>query len=71
MPCGRSPRLRHSIQGGVKWITRERPKIGAAQGLIVAWGGYRQSVAKEASRLFFEIRLWDSGDLVRMIETPL
>jgi restriction system protein len=42
--------------------------FGAAQGLIVAWGGYRQSVAKEATRLFFEIRLWDSGDLVRMIQ---
>lgn len=42
--------------------------FGSEQGLIVAWGGYRQSVAREAARLFFEIRLWDSDDLVRMLQ---
>jgi len=71
------PRLAVQVKSGdgpidVK-ILRELQGVmknfGAAQGLIVAWGGYRQSVAKEASRLFFEIRLWDSGDLVRMIQT--
>jgi restriction system protein len=43
--------------------------FGAEQGLIVAWGGYTNAVLKEAARLFFEIRLWDSGDLVEMVQT--
>jgi len=38
--------------------------FGAEQGLLVAWGGFKQSVHLEARRLFFEIRLWDAGDLV-------
>jgi restriction system protein len=41
--------------------------FGADHGLIVAWGGYRQSVPKEADRHFFDIRLWDADDLIRMI----
>lgn len=41
--------------------------FGAEHGLIVAWSGYKQSVPKEAARLFFEIRLWDADDLVQMI----
>lgn len=36
----------------------------ADQGLLIAWGGFRQSVLNEARRRFFEIRLWDAGDLV-------
>ena len=42
--------------------------FGADQGLFVSWGGYRGSVMKEAARLFFEIRLWDSGDLVEILQ---
>lgn len=42
--------------------------FGAEQGLIVAWGGYTSPVLKEAARLFFEIRLWDSDDLVEMVQ---
>jgi restriction system protein len=42
--------------------------FGADQGLFVSWGGYRGSVTKEAARLFFEIRLWDSGDLVQTLQ---
>jgi restriction system protein len=38
--------------------------FGADQGLFVSWGGFRQSVFGEARRLFFEVRLWDAGDLV-------
>jgi restriction system protein len=40
---------------------------GAEQGLLVAWGGFKKSVTSEAGRLFFEIRLWDSGDLVDVL----
>jgi restriction system protein len=38
--------------------------FGAELGLIVAWGGYRGTVEKEAARQFFKIRLWDAKDLV-------
>lgn len=38
--------------------------FGAQHGLLVAWGGYKSSVANEARRLFFDIRLWDAGDIV-------
>lgn len=40
----------------------------AQHGLFVAWGGYNKSAAKEAARLFFEIRLWDADDVVRMVQ---
>ena len=39
----------------------------AGQGLLVAWGGFNQAVLKEARQSFFQIRLWDSGDLVKAI----
>lgn len=35
----------------------------AQHGLLVSWGGFRESVYREARRLFFQIRLWDGGDL--------
>lgn len=38
--------------------------FGAQQGLLVSWGGFKTSVLNEARQLFFEIRLWDAGDLV-------
>jgi len=39
----------------------------ADQGLLVSWGGFKQSVLNESRRRFFEIRLWDAGDLVNAI----
>lgn len=42
--------------------------FGADLGLIVAWGGYRGTVEKEAARQFFKIRLWDSNDLVSTLQ---
>lgn len=41
--------------------------FGAEGGLLVSWAGFRQSVYAEAGRLFFQIRLWDSGDVVRAL----
>jgi len=41
--------------------------FGADRGLLVCWGGFRSSVLSEARRLFFDIRLWDAGDLVNAI----
>jgi len=43
------------------------PNFGAEQGLLVSWGGFKESVYKEARRLFFQIRLWDAGDLVQAL----
>jgi restriction system protein len=39
----------------------------ADQGLLVSWGGFKKSVLSESRRRFFEIRLWDAGDLVNAI----
>lgn len=38
--------------------------FGAEYGLLVGWGGFRQSLEAEGKRLFFKIRLWDSSDLL-------
>ncbi len=39
----------------------------AEQGLLVSWGGFKGSVLQEARQSFFQIRLWDSGDLLKAI----
>ena len=38
--------------------------FGADQGLLVAWGGFKRTVIAEARRAYFEIRLWDAGNLL-------
>lgn len=48
------------LQGSMK-------NFGAQQGLLVSWGGFKNSVYTEARRLFFEVRLWDADDLVRAL----
>jgi len=42
--------------------------FSADLGLIVAWGGYKSTVEKEATRQFFKIRLWDADNLVQMVQ---
>jgi restriction system protein len=39
----------------------------ASQGLFVSWGGFKSSVDKEFSRLYFEIRCWGPDQLLREI----
>ena len=41
--------------------------FGAKQGLFVSRGGFNRDVRKEARQSFFQIRLWDSGDLLNAI----
>ena len=41
--------------------------FGADQGLLVAWGGFKDTVRSEAKNQFFSIRLWDSGQLIRSV----
>ncbi|MCP8938517.1 restriction endonuclease [Alsobacter sp. SYSU M60028] len=43
-------------------------QFSAEQGLLVAWGGVTKALAKEAQRLFFEIRIWDAGEVVRAVQ---
>ncbi len=44
------------------------PRFGADHGLIVSWSGFKDSVVREARQLLFEVRLWDSGDLVAALQ---
>jgi restriction system protein len=44
------------------------PRFGAQHGLIVSWPGFKESVIREARQLFFEVRLWDAGDLVTALQ---
>lgn len=36
-------------------------------GLLVSWGGFKDTVYNEARAQFFRIRLWDSDDIIRAI----
>jgi restriction system protein len=38
--------------------------VQADQGLLVSWGGFKQSVYKEIATQFFRVRLWDQDDLI-------
>ena len=38
--------------------------VEADQGLLVCWGGFKQTVRDELPRLFFKVRLWDQDDLI-------
>jgi restriction system protein len=43
------------------------PTFGADQGLLVSWGGFRNSVYQEARQKYFQIRLWDAGEMVESL----
>jgi len=38
--------------------------VGADQGLLVCWGGFKKTLLQELPRLFFKVRLWDQNDLI-------
>ena len=38
--------------------------VGADQGLLVCWGGFKKTVLHEVPRLFFKVRMRDQNDLV-------
>ncbi len=38
--------------------------VHADQGLLVSWGGFKNSVMKELPRQFFRVRMWDQKDLI-------
>lgn len=39
-------------------------KFGADQGLLVSWSGFNRAALEEGRRSFFEIRFWDSMNLI-------
>ena len=41
--------------------------VQADQGLLVAWGGFKSSIDKEAQTQFFRVRLWDQDDLIEQL----
>jgi restriction system protein len=71
-----SPRLVVQVKSGSSPVNvnvfRELSGVmdtfGAESGLIVAWGGYRGAVEKEAARQYFKIRLLDADNLVQMVQ---
>jgi restriction system protein len=38
--------------------------VGADQGLLVSWGGFKSTVEREVPRHFFKVRLWDQKTLL-------
>jgi restriction system protein len=38
--------------------------VGADQGLLVCWGGFKPTIHKVAPQNFFKVRLWDQNDLI-------
>lgn len=54
--------------GVVRELQGVMPRFGADQGLVVSWGGFKDSVLREARQLYFQVRLWDAGDLVSALQ---
>ena len=38
--------------------------FNAERGLLVSWGGFKQTIEKERASQFFRVRLWDRDDLL-------
>jgi restriction system protein len=65
------PRLVVQVKSGgqedvktLRELTGVMQDFRADQGLLVSWGGFKRSVISEVKRRFFEIRIWDAGDLL-------
>lgn len=41
--------------------------FSADQGMLVGWGGFKESVVRDAQASFFRVRLWDAGALLEAI----
>jgi restriction system protein len=39
--------------------------VGADQGLLVCWGGFKRSIQSDVANYFFKVRLWDQTVFVR------
>ena len=38
--------------------------VNADHGLLVSWGGFKQTIDKEEAQQFFRVRLWDQQELI-------
>jgi len=69
------PRLLVQVKGGdsqqdIKVLRELRgvmQDFRADQALLVAWGGFKRTVLADARKSFFELRLWDAGDVVENV----
>lgn len=72
-----APRLAVQVKSGdtpadvnvVRQLKGVMPEFGADHGLVVSWAGFKDSVVKEARKQFFDVRLWDAGDLVAALQS--
>jgi restriction system protein len=70
------PRLAVQVKSGASpvdvKVMREllgvMPAFGADQGLLVSWGGFKESVRKEARQKWFNLRLWAADDIVAALQ---
>ena len=70
-----SPRIVVQVKSGTEPASKNQitelqgamKNFRADQGLFVSWAGFKHTVSREIAQLFFEIRLWDSDDLLREI----
>lgn len=53
--------------GALRELNGIAPKFRADQGLLVSWGGFKQSLLKESKDSFFKVRLWTSDNLIESI----
>lgn len=42
--------------------------VGATQGLMVSWSGFRSSVDRDQPNHFFQVRLWNQADLIEQLQ---
>jgi len=71
-----APRIAVQVKSGdtpvdvtvIRELQGVMPRFGADNGLVVSWGGFKDSVPRETRQLFFKIRLWDSNALVAALQ---
>ena len=67
-----SPRLCVQVKSGdspvdlptLNQLIGSMQNVHAEQGLLVSWGGFKQSVDREVPSQFFRVRLWDQDDII-------
>lgn len=67
-----SPRICVQVKSGDEPIDRPTldqligvmQNVGAHQGLLVSWSGFKTSVEREKPEKFFKVRLWDADSLI-------
>ncbi len=58
---------RRSLQDGARAAGRTQKVYCPRKALLVSWGGFKESVYREARTKFFQIRLWDADKLMQAL----